>query len=190
VVWVYDTFVLRIQPKLKDAFECSTIYIVKFQAMLAASLVLQFWFRFLWPGGWTHVSPHFVKPPFAGPNKNGGLTKWALQGRSVPLDPTFGSFTLLEPVSHYVNRFLWWMCLDCLDWNGLFWCLECEQSRWMYNILSIGRAGVSVMPCWNRAQEPNHETRPVLNLELWKKTSLFAHRFKFLRYNFTWEVSK
>jgi hypothetical protein len=28
-----------------------------------------------------------------------GPTKWALQG-TVALDPTFGSFTLLEPVSH------------------------------------------------------------------------------------------
>ncbi len=167
---------LRIQPKLKDAFECSTIYIVKFQAMLAASLVLQFWFRFLWPGGWTHVSPLgglMLAPILLNPHLQ-GPTKWALQGRSVTLDPTFGSFTLLEPVSHYVNWFLWWKYLDCLDWNRLFWCSECEQSRYMYNILSIGRAGVSVMPCWNRAQEPNHETRPVLNLEVWKK-QVFLH---------------
>jgi len=26
---------------------------------------------------------------------------------TIILDPTFGSFTLLEPVSHYRNRFLW-----------------------------------------------------------------------------------
>jgi hypothetical protein len=26
---------------------------------------------------------------------------------TVALDPTFGSFTLLEPVSHSVNRFVW-----------------------------------------------------------------------------------
>jgi hypothetical protein len=31
------------------------------------------------------------------------------------LDPTFGSFTLLDPVSHSVNQCLWWKCLDCLD---------------------------------------------------------------------------
>jgi len=39
---------------------------------------------------------------------------------STTLDPTFESFTLLEPVSYKVNRFLWWKCLDCLDWNGFF----------------------------------------------------------------------
>jgi hypothetical protein len=42
-------------------------------------------------------------------------------GVLIALDPAFGSFTLLESVSHYVNRFYWWMCLDCLDWNGFFW---------------------------------------------------------------------
>jgi hypothetical protein len=26
---------------------------------------------------------------------------------TMALDPTFGSFTLLKLVSHYVNRFLW-----------------------------------------------------------------------------------
>jgi hypothetical protein len=38
-------------------------------------------------------------------------------------------FTLLEPVSHQVNQFLWWKCLDRFDWNGLFRCLECGHSR-------------------------------------------------------------
>jgi hypothetical protein len=36
------------------------------------------------------------------------------------------SIQLLELVSYLVNRFFWW---KCLDWNGLFWCSECEQSR-------------------------------------------------------------
>jgi hypothetical protein len=39
---------------------------------------------------------------------------------TITLDPTFGSFTLSKLVSHYVNWFLWWKCLDCLDWNGIF----------------------------------------------------------------------
>ncbi len=41
--------------------------------------------------------------------------------RTITLDPTFGSFILLELISHWVNRFLWWKCLDCLDWNEFFW---------------------------------------------------------------------
>jgi hypothetical protein len=43
---------------------------------------------------------------------------------TIALDPTFGSFTLLELVSHLVNRFLWWKCLDCLDLYWLFWCFR------------------------------------------------------------------
>jgi hypothetical protein len=39
---------------------------------------------------------------------------------TIPFDPTFGSFTLLELVSHQVNQFLWWKCLDCLHWNRCF----------------------------------------------------------------------
>jgi len=39
---------------------------------------------------------------------------------TIPFDPTFGSFTFLELVSHQVNRFLWWKCLDCLNWNRCF----------------------------------------------------------------------
>ncbi len=68
---------------------------------------------------------------------------------TIALDPTFGSFTLLEPVSHYVNQFLWWKCLDCLDRNGFFWCSECGHS--MYNLLSIGpwaRALVGLYRSW------------------------------------------
>jgi len=36
-----------------------------------------------------------------------------VRARTIALDPTFGSFTLLKPISHYVNQFLWWKCLDC-----------------------------------------------------------------------------
>jgi hypothetical protein len=32
---------------------------------------------------------------------------WAPGTETIPLDPTFGSFTLLELVSHSVNWFLW-----------------------------------------------------------------------------------
>jgi len=39
---------------------------------------------------------------------------------TIAFDPTFGSFTLLELVSHYMNLFFWWKCLDSLDWNGFF----------------------------------------------------------------------
>jgi hypothetical protein len=38
----------------------------------------------------------------------------------IRFDPTFGSFTLWESVSHSVNWFLWWKCLDCLNWNRCF----------------------------------------------------------------------
>jgi hypothetical protein len=48
---------------------------------------------------------------------------------TMALDPTLGSFTLLEPISHSVNWFLWWKCLDCLNGNGFFWCSECEHSK-------------------------------------------------------------
>jgi hypothetical protein len=48
---------------------------------------------------------------------------WALPptrtGTTIALDPTFGSFTLLKPVSQYVNQFLfWWKCfrLFRLEW--------------------------------------------------------------------------
>jgi hypothetical protein len=36
---------------------------------------------------------------------------------TIALDPTFGSFNLLEQVSHEVNWFLWRKCLDYLDRN-------------------------------------------------------------------------
>jgi hypothetical protein len=48
---------------------------------------------------------------------------------TITLDPTLEGFNLLKPVSHSVNRFLWWKCLDCLDWNRLFCCSECGHSR-------------------------------------------------------------
>jgi len=48
---------------------------------------------------------------------------------TITWDPTFGSFILLEPVLHSVNQFLWWKCLDCLDWKELFWCSECGHGR-------------------------------------------------------------
>jgi hypothetical protein len=59
---------------------------------------------------------------------------WALAPKgtgTIALDPTFRSFTLLEPVSHYVDWFHWWRCLD---WNRLFWCSECGHNRWMCNM--------------------------------------------------------
>jgi len=52
----------------------------------------------------------------AGPAPTGTAT--------MAFDPTFGSFTLIEPVSHYMNWFLWRKCLDCLDWNGFFGCSD------------------------------------------------------------------
>jgi hypothetical protein len=39
---------------------------------------------------------------------------------TIPFDLTFGSFIFLELVSHSVNRFLWWKCLDCLNSNRCF----------------------------------------------------------------------
>jgi len=47
---------------------------------------------------------------------------------TIALDPTFGSFTSLEPVSHEVNRVFWWKCSDCLDRNEVFWCSECVHN--------------------------------------------------------------
>jgi hypothetical protein len=56
----------------------------------------------------------------------------------LALDPTFGSFTLLELIS-LVKVFR-------LEWN-FFWCSECGVSRSMDDILSIARASVFVMSC-------------------------------------------
>jgi len=35
---------------------------------------------------------------------------------TIALDPTFGSFTLLKSVSHYMNWFLSWNCWCCCCW--------------------------------------------------------------------------
>jgi hypothetical protein len=74
-----------------------------------------------------HLISFFVDPfylwliEFIGPCPTGRGT--------IALDPTFGSFMLLEPVSYQMNQFFWRKCLDCLDWNGFFWCSECGNSR-------------------------------------------------------------
>jgi len=39
------------------------------------------------------------------------------------------------------------MTTTYLRTKDFFWCSECGHSRQMYNILSIGRASVFVMPC-------------------------------------------
>jgi hypothetical protein len=111
-----------------------------------------------WPQGWTRDTVDFGKPiwnpwgqyssiswyPFVSfffhlalqaSSHSHDFTHcfgWALSlwgTRTIALDPTFGSFTLLELISHEGNRLLWWKCLDCLDSNGLFWCSECGQSN-------------------------------------------------------------
>jgi hypothetical protein len=61
--------------------------------------------------------------------------------RDYPIRSNFWKFTLLEPV-FLVKAF------RLLGWKGFFWCSKCGQSRWMYNILSIGKASVYVMPCF------------------------------------------
>lgn len=30
-----------------------------------------------------------------------------------------------------MKHFIWWKCLNCLDWNGFFGCLECGHNRWI-----------------------------------------------------------
>jgi hypothetical protein len=87
------------------------------------------------PKMWGWARP-FILSPLLGPVPMGA--------RTIALDPTFGSFTLIEPVSHQVNQFLWWKCLDCLDWNRVFWCSDRVH-------LYIGRASVFVMPCFGNA---------------------------------------
>jgi hypothetical protein len=56
---------------------------------------------------------HFSQISFVGPcpHRERVVSHWI---------QLFGSFTLLEPVSHYVNQFLWWKCSDCLDRNWIF----------------------------------------------------------------------
>jgi hypothetical protein len=39
--------------------------------------------------------------------KKGNMVPFIPHDFVEPLDPTFGSFILLEPVSHCVNRFVW-----------------------------------------------------------------------------------
>ncbi len=34
----------------------------------------------------------------------------------------------LNRTSFTLNWFLWWKCLDCLDWKRLFWCSGCGHS--------------------------------------------------------------
>jgi hypothetical protein len=73
---------------------------------------------------------------------------------TITLDPNFwkfhlirASFTLGERVS-LVKK-----CLDCLDWNKLFWCSECGHSMYVdvQHLIYwyIGSASVFVMPCFH-----------------------------------------
>ncbi len=52
-------------------------------------------------------------------NSTLGSLCWALS-LAITFNPTFGSFTLLKPLSHLVNPFFWWKCLDCLDETDFF----------------------------------------------------------------------
>ncbi len=64
----------------------------------------------------------------------------------VAFDPTFGSFTLLELVSLVKVFRLFrlepiFAVFRVCTWNRSFRCSECvHSSRYMYNILSIGKA--------------------------------------------------
>ncbi len=60
-----------------------------------------------------------------------------LLGCTIALDPTFGSFTLIKWVSHWVNWFLWW---KCLDWN-----LDCFGVQ---SVDTIGRCVQHVLIYW------------------------------------------
>ncbi len=57
---------------------------------------------------------------------------------TIALDPTFGSFTSLEPVSYSVNQFLW--CLDYLDCKGFFGCLRVWTCRCTTSYVFAGPA--------------------------------------------------
>jgi len=61
--------------------------------------------------------------------------------RTIALDPTFGSFTLLKPISHYVNQFLWWKCLHCFGVQNVN-----TVGRYTTSYL-LARPACFVMPC-------------------------------------------
>jgi len=42
-----------------------------------------------------------------------------------------------------VNRFLWWKCLDCLNWKRWFFGVQSVDTSYLF-----GRASVFVTPCW------------------------------------------
>jgi hypothetical protein len=76
---------------------------------------------------------------------------------TITLHPTFGSFILLELVSHQVNWFLWWKCLDCLDWNG-FWLFPMCSHQAMFPSNQV----LNVFPmCPHQVMFPSN---PVLNV--------------------------
>jgi hypothetical protein len=68
-----------------------------------------------------------------------GMTAFVGPDRDYGIGSNFWKFYLIRTV-------FWWKCLNCLDWNRLFWCSECEHNEF-YNILSIGKTNMFVMPC-------------------------------------------
>jgi hypothetical protein len=49
--------------------------------------------------------------------------------REYRIGSNFWKFYIIRTSFILGDRFLWWNCLDCLDWNGFFWCSECGNSR-------------------------------------------------------------
>ncbi len=67
------------------------------------------------------TSVHFVfrQREFVGPCPH--------RDRDYRIASNFWKF-YLNRTSFTLNWFLWWKCLDCLDWNRLFWCSGCGHS--------------------------------------------------------------
>jgi hypothetical protein len=54
-----------------------------------------------------------------------------------------------------VNRFLWWKCLDCLDWIGFFWYSGCGHSRYILSIPVV--ISVTSRKCIAHFEAARHE---------------------------------
>jgi hypothetical protein len=89
-----------------------------------------------WNSSFSWISPVYEQTQGSGAGVFLTLLGSAPTGTgTIALDSTFGSFTLLEPVSHEVNRVFRWKCLDCLDRNEVFLALRvCTQCTTSYSL--------------------------------------------------------
>jgi hypothetical protein len=127
---------------------------------------------------------------------------------TTTFDPTFGSFTLLELVSHWVSPFLLWKCLECLKLEQMFLGMESADTIGRHLIYWQGQRvcdalfNIFVVPpsisakknfkepmlfesstCWCFFMVLHHQT--LISLYIYYITNsssffLFAHKFNWL----------